>query len=334
MKRNSMLDILKGLCIIFIILDHFTGWNSIRLNYLFPYWITMAVPMLMIILGYQYANSYQRHQIKTLKDSYSFFFILDKIIRYSIPFVMAYALEFLISSLSNGPKAILLPWLRDFFLGGWGPGSYYYPILLQFIFVFPIIYFLIERHASFGLLICTGLNILYELFQYAVHLNYAVYRLLIFRYILLIAFGCYLFLYKKSFKWPISIASLIIGAFFIWLFSYTTYQPIILVHWSQTCFLTALFILPIAGFLLRSNKMMALSFPPLELIGKASYNIFLVQMVYFNYVAHRIYQHVPSMLLCVIINLAITVLAGSIFYFFERKITSTCINTLHTYIRS
>jgi len=322
MKRIKILDILKGVCIIFIILDHYTLWgNELRLQLLFPYWITMAVPILMILSGYVYSMSYERHNITTLKSAYHYRFILDKYIRYTIPFLLAYLLEFAISGYDNGFVAILDDWIRGLFTGGWGPGSYYYPIMIQFIFVFPIIYFIIKRYDFTGLILCGILNALYEWLQYACDLSYVAYRLLLFRYLLLIAFGCYVLLGKKKPNHLASILITMIGAAFIWIYNYKGYQPIVLTQWTETCFIASFFIMPITGFILKCDKIHSISFKPLELIGKASFNIFLVQMVYFNYVAKFVYRLGYSTITLNVINLAICIIAGIFFYYIESKIT-------------
>ena len=149
MKRNHIIDILKGICIIFIILDHYTNWgHELRLLLLFPYWITMAVPILMIISGYVYSLSFKHHSINTFKDAYHYKFVISKCIRYIIPFLIAYLLELAISAYDNGLQNIIVPWINGLFTGGWGPGSYYYPIMLQFVFIFPIIYFIIQTRIN------------------------------------------------------------------------------------------------------------------------------------------------------------------------------------------
>lgn len=329
MKRNHMLDILKGICIIFIILDHYTRWEDWRLKLLFPYWITMAVPVLMIVLGYQYALSYDRHEITKLSQAYSFRFVLDKFLRYSIPFWMAFLVEFVLSSISMGPRAILGAWIRGLFTGGWGAGSYYYPILVQFIFVFPILYFIVKKYDFAGVLFCGLLNAGYEWIQYVFEMDYKCYRLLLFRYILLIAVGCYLYLGKSKVKRWVSVLSFVIGAAFIWIYNYGGYTPKVLVHWTQTSFVAVLFIIPVIGAILSSNRLMDLSCRPLEFVGKASYNIFLVQMVYFNYAAARLYPYCKSVVLCNIANLVITILVGSVFYLVERKISKSCLAFVH-----
>lgn len=331
MKRNHMIDILKGVCIIFIILDHYTGWGeTMRLQLLFPYWITMAVPVLMILSGYVYSLSYERHNILTLKDAYRPKFIIEKFIRYTIPFLIAYLLEFAISAFDNGIWVILSTWIKGLFTGGWGPGSYYYPIMVQFIFVFPVIYFIIKKYDFAGLVLCGILNALYEWMQYVYELSYVTYRLLLLRYILLIAFGCYICIGKTMPKKWLSWICTFVGTGFIWLYNYQGYEPTILIHWTETCFIAALFIMPLTKFLLTSKKMKHITCKPLEFLGKASFNIFLVQMVYFNYVAKFVYKFSQSALILNIINLSICILAGIVFYHIESRITKKLLD----YIRN
>ena len=58
MKRNQFIDVLKGICIIFVIITHYNWSNAARLKYFFPFWIDMAVPIFMIISGYENANCF------------------------------------------------------------------------------------------------------------------------------------------------------------------------------------------------------------------------------------------------------------------------------------
>ena len=82
-----------------------------------------------------------------------------------------------------------------FLRGGFGPGSYYYPIMIQFIFYFPVIYAIVRRYNFSGVIICGLINFIYEILKYAYEMNAGCYRLLLFSYTLLIAYGCYLALY-------------------------------------------------------------------------------------------------------------------------------------------
>ena len=61
--NNSFVDVLKGICIIMVVVTHFSWEEHERLYYLFPFWIDMAVPIFMLISGYVYTISYKRHEI-------------------------------------------------------------------------------------------------------------------------------------------------------------------------------------------------------------------------------------------------------------------------------
>ena len=79
--------------------------------------------------------------------------------------------------------------------------------------------------------------------------------------------------------------------------------------------------MPLTKFLLTSEKMKHITCKPLEFLGKASFNIFLVQMVYFNYVTKFVYKFSQSALILNTINLSVCILAGIVFYYIESRIT-------------
>jgi peptidoglycan/LPS O-acetylase OafA/YrhL len=322
MKRNYFIDILKAICMIFIILDHYSMWDDLRLLLLFPYWITMAVPILMILSGYVYAMSFERHSIHTLRAAYQPMQLLGRLLRFAVPFLIAYVLELMVSSLSNGFSTIIGIWGHDFLMGGWGPGSYYTPVMIQFVFVFPLVFVLIKKYDHIGLLLCGIFNACFEIFQRWIQMGGTCYKLLLFRYLLLIAFGCYLFIGKHRIpKWA-HVTAFFVGAVFIFLYNYADYEPYILVYRTGTSMIAVLFIMPLVAGFLRSDRLAQLRCRPLEAIGKASYNIYLVQMVYFNYIADRVYALGFPIVWANLINLAFCLLGGIVFYLIEHKITN------------
>ena len=76
--------------------------------------------------------------------------------------------------------------------GGYGPGSYYVPVMVQFVFLFPLIEKIVYRYRFAGVVFFGGCNLLYEILQRLYGMGESCYRLLIFRYLLLIAYGCWL----------------------------------------------------------------------------------------------------------------------------------------------
>ena len=318
-ERNHSLDIYKGVCILLVILTHFNWTASERLKYLFPFWVNMAVPMFMIISGYVYSLSFEKHKINTIGKAYSLNNVLNKIIRYTIPFLIIFVIEIVIRSIEKGhilePGNIFYIFLQ----GGYGPGAYYYPFLLQFIFVFPVIFFIIKKFDFKGLILCAVLNLLYEILKNAYYVNENCYRSLVLRYILVIAFGCYLAIGKKRIKWPVYLSCFLIGTAYIIVFKYFEITPKFTQWWTGTSFWASMFIFPIAAFLISKN----IKFKPLEIIGKASYNIFLVQMLYFWCCADIIYGWFSSAntFLLLLINAVFCVTVGIVFYYIETPIT-------------
>lgn len=79
-NRYHSIDFLKVICILFIIVTHYTWEDSERLKYLFPFWINMAVPTFMIISGFVYTRSFLKKDINTSEKAYRIRNILGKII--------------------------------------------------------------------------------------------------------------------------------------------------------------------------------------------------------------------------------------------------------------
>ena len=321
-KRNTFLDIIKAFCILFVIITHDTISEETRQKFLFNFWIDMAVPLFMIISGYVYAASFERNKISEIGQAYKLKFLMPKFIRYTVPFLLAFIIEVIgeirLSVLGIRPLS-LKHIVAIFFQGGTGPGSYYYPILLQFLLYYPVLYFIIKKYAFKGLIVCFTLNALYEFFQRVWGCNEVFYRMLLFRYTLVIAFGSWLWQCKTekiSAIWKI--ASFVLGTAFIIVYRYLNVQPKIIIYWTKTSFIACLYLLPIASFLIHKVQC---SFKPLEILGKASFNIFLVQMVYYVYAVNFMSKLFPSHIAHLFANIAICVIFGLVFYFLEQPIT-------------
>ena len=326
-KRNHMLDVMKGICIIFIVITHFDWTDADRLKFGFPFWIDMAVPLFMIISGYAYSMSFQNHKIERFSEAFRLNDVLMKFIRYTVPFCIALLIEFAAIAIGS----VVMPdvfsgWLPQGILsvfkitvtGGLGPGNYYYPIMVQFIFTFPIIYFIVKRYNTFGFILCILINVLYEIVQTGYGLNEETYRLLLFRYVMLIAFGVYFYLNKgRKFNPAFTIAFLFIGISYIVANKYLGWQPKSIPYWQGTSYLAAMFIIPIVNILLKKD----FKFKPIELLGRASFEIFLTQMVYYTFGASLINKIIESDLIRFTISIVANLIFGTIFYLVEDPIT-------------
>jgi peptidoglycan/LPS O-acetylase OafA/YrhL len=318
--RNSMIDILKGIGMVLVIITHYNWSNSEKLNYLFPFWVSPAVPVFIIISGYVYSMSYERNGMQTLADCYRYRFVANKLIRYTIPFLMAYFVE--VMFYINSGDFTLYDMLVRFIAGGTGPGSYYYPVMIQFIFVFPFIYGIVKKYDFIGVVICFFLNGMYEVVQHSYDMSPESYRLLVFRYLFLMSAGCYLYIGKKKPKLSVGIVSMLLGACWLAAYCYRGYRPTFITHWCKTCLLAALWTVPIVWVLLKNPRLSRLKCPPLEEMGKASYNIFLTQMIFFAYGADAVYKAFPNRAAQLAVFIFGSTLVGYVFYMIESKITN------------
>lgn len=310
MKRNNFLDVLKGICILLVILTHFDWTEAQRLKYLFPYWMNPAVPIFMIISGYLYSESFKRKEVTTFSKAYAFSGIIDKVLRYTIPLIMIYIIEVPLKMYVF--DTTFTPWqiFCRLWVGGWGPGSYYYLYMIQLIFIFPLVYFAICKWDFKGLVLLTAVNALYEIIKVPMNISDGAYRLIVLRYTFAMSLGCYFSIGKFKIKKWMGIASLIFGAVFIYAVCYGGYTPIFFNRWSRTSMLAVFYVAPIMYLLINKVNW---NCRPLSAIGKASYNIFLVQMVYFH-LANRIFDGISGNFGGMITAYSICIVLGLLFY--------------------
>lgn len=321
-----------------VIIEHAHWAKSIWLKGLFPFWDRIAIPCFMVISGFVYSESIKG---KTIKEAYEPKTIWRKLNRYLIPFLFVYTSELLIYyligqdsfisflhnrfnySFNSDPleKLTLSNILDSLIRSGYGPGNYYTPVMVQLVLLFPLMYFFMKKYKYKGLiasfLFCLGS----ELWQYYFHIPRTTYRLLIFRHILTICFGIYLYLglYKKN--KPLIFLSMAIGFIYIVAHSYYQWTPVIFnPGWADVNFVVCLFFMPIIAFIIQKEK---ITCKPIELIGRASYHIYLTQMIYYNFAEKEIVMSLlHNQYIWVGFSLLICVFFGLCFYQTEKKIRS------------
>lgn len=93
-ERLNVLDIIKGLMIIFIIITHFRFvYPDDYKRYGFFFWIDMAVPVFMIITGYVTSIQYRKRGIESFDQAYSIEVVIPKVLRFLVPFFLIMLLE-------------------------------------------------------------------------------------------------------------------------------------------------------------------------------------------------------------------------------------------------
>ncbi len=315
-KRIDFLDYMKAICVIMVIITHYE-WED-KTSPFFTMLINMAVPVFMIISGYNFAMSNRKKADGELKKMYGWQMIKPKLVRFLVPFATICMIEIILLAIEHKN---IHP-LRIFLLGAYGPGSYYVPIMLQLLIIFPIIYILVEKNAKLGIIIAGSANLIFEICVKVFEMDKYYYRLSIGRYLLLIAFGCYIYLYPEHrVKKSQLIAMFLCGlTYIIAVFKFDA-EFVIFDYWKTTAMPVAFYIFPIVIMLFR--KFYHITIPGivgdvLTQIGKASYHIFLVQMVYYHFeLGGKIMT--AAWYLAVPFNLLVNLVVGLLFFEFDKQ---------------
>ena len=174
------------------------------------------------------------------------------------------------------------------FLGGYGDGSYYTPLIIQILIFFLLIYNLIKKFNTKGLFIILIIYLFYEaLINLILNPNDGVvqqiYRCLIFRQIFYIASGCYIFLNKNKVLNYLSFIFVVVGITFYLILNFSVYQPILFKSWTPT---TLPFGLLAIGTVYICTKIFNVkkTIRPIAFLSNATFHIFLTQQsfIYIN----------------------------------------------------
>ena len=283
LSRNGyepLIDYLKGLCIIFVIINHCMP-ESIMSKTGFLFWGVPAVPIFLII---QVFHAYKKG-VNNVNFKYKP--IWRRIVW---PFIIAESLiliAFIIKNQHFTPKYIIYEIICLIKSGGYGPGAYYPFIYLQFAILLPLFAHVFKPHPSYLCLIFIIISQLIETSCSFFNISQLAYRLLFLRYFFLFYLG-YILAYKgfvlSIYTFCIALICLALSAYIV--FSPHDFSPILYDFVNPTChWFYYIFIVIILLFIF---KQMYLHLNSKSIIrkfilnsGKYSYEIFLFQIVYF-----------------------------------------------------
>ncbi|WP_414839712.1 acyltransferase family protein [Carnobacterium sp. TMP28] len=314
MVYNRTIDVIKGLAILFVIFIH-SLTNQTVLAIGGPFYILQAVPLFLIIAGFNNTMSYERHRFETLIDLYQPILLLKKLNRILLPAVLAYLCQMAIGPFIGKEASIFF-----YLFGRGGFGGFFISIMIQLIFFLPFLYYLAKRNHHLMLLISFLVNLGFELASDSLDLPPFLYRLFFFRYLFAIALGIWFYFVQEEKK---ALFIIRIGAFlsivyliFVHYFGYTGPFYSFDTAWKGQDPLT--FFYPLFLFYLGLTYLPKLRwnrlYEGLARLGKQSYHIFIVQMVYF-WISASYIDKTQSIL---IIDLASCLIIGSAYYHLEN----------------
>lgn len=322
--RDNRIDIIKGLAIISVIVQHTLSSTFLTSIYRI-FHLEQAVPLFMLVSGYVFTLSYKDRGITDLKNCYNLNLFKKRIKRLYFPFLIIYFLELLLSKVFLSKSLDVSFIIKNLIVGGFGPGSYYPVIMFQFLFVIPIIYIVSYKKLNYSILFFLAVGVLFEFSTTLSGLNEGVYRLLIGRYIFAIALGSYLALNQNKMNKMLLYGGSILSIIYMYSSVYLDYPIFGHIDWlpqqAPAYFYTAFLFIVGMNFL---QKKAGFIFTTIVEIGRASWHIFLIQMLYFWAILPGVIS--PSLGLqqdssySIIINITACVTVGYMFYTVENII--------------
>lgn len=274
---DPFIDYLKGVCILFVVLTHCLPLQEYML---FSLWGAQAVPLFLLL---QVFHTYKKG-VDNISLSYDFKKLYHRIFK---PFILLIVIQLtlLIFVKQHSPNTTIKSAILS---GGIGPGSYYVWIYVQFFFVLPLIGVVIQRIRVECLLIMFVLtSILFEVMCTYIHIPASLYRLLAIRYLFLIYLG-YMWVIRGIEINKRTVILSFISVFFILIFQYTdiNLEPLFfnndwnIFHWICYFYVAYLFVYLLYRAFQQMGQYLKYRF---IIIGKYSYEIFLLQMFVFTF---------------------------------------------------
>ena len=236
----------KGVAILLVILTHVGIPDRTRMMLAFPFWVNMAVPLFMLVSGFVFARSFERRGISSVGAAFRPSVFIPSILRLAIPYLLIFPVE----AMKGGGSAVeIVKWA---IVGGWGPGSYYYPVMMQFLVAFPFVYVCFRKNRKVGLALCLFADIAYDVIQQCVGVPDGIYRLIGLRYLGLIGVGVSLAMQNGTsciggrMKNAVVGSLFAVGGLFIVATQYMGITPGLYPKWTSTSLVASLILLPVA----------------------------------------------------------------------------------------
>ena len=335
-KHYLQIDILKALAIISIIVLHTIPSNMVK-HPMSIFIIYQAVPIFFILMAINASMSFKRHKYDVLTSVYPDY-LKGRFERVIYPLIILWILSLIMGILLS----------KDVYFGimtfvGYlplsGPGNYFISILIQFVLIFPILYKLYKYNPKYLLITGFILNFVFEILSTQISFlsdNSYWYRACILRYLFLIILGMWLvdnfesanlksLIKKKNVLTGLIVSIVYITgvSIFSWKFPYfqSSWQPQTILSFFYPLIICAIGIRYLPSV---PNNI----WNCIGLIGKASYHIFLIQILFFVSGLQLIFYDLSLQntfnsvtLLVVTVNITILIILGLLFYYMDLKVS-------------
>jgi peptidoglycan/LPS O-acetylase OafA/YrhL len=318
-SRSSAIDVIKGLAIVSVICLHTFSVSTLhQIAALFHIW--QAVPVFIFLMGVNGASSLRHRDRRSLGELYSREYLSSRFDRIFVPYLVAFLAVVLLDVVRNTDQRSAATLVVDLLTGELpigGPGNYFITLLFQFVLVFPLVYWGLRRRLLLTVAVCLSINVAFELLASrggAFAGDPYLYEACILHYIFLMALGGALSgvearrLLGSWWLWCGAMASIVYLAF---VQIGPPAMPLSLAGWEGSSYAAAFYpaLLVLLGMAVLPARARTPPAQGLAELGRASYHIFLLQIVWFALLAGDVgsWGALP-------LNLTVTLLAGLAFY--------------------
>jgi peptidoglycan/LPS O-acetylase OafA/YrhL len=314
--RSPAIDIVKGLAIVSVICLHSLSAHALYgIGALFHLW--QAVPVFIFLMGRNAASSLTRRRGRSVRELYSREYLVSRFDRLYVPFLVAFAATVLLTNLIGGARDDPGTIVSGLLLGTLpidGPGNYFITLVFQFALIFPLVFWGLRRRPTATLLLCLVGDVTFSLFARRIGFvkeHPYIYEICLAPYLLLLALGALLAdiparrLLTARWLW----VGALVGAAYLGLNSLDASSgPFGGAGWAFASVFYTIFIVALGmnGFSPVARGRLPRG---LAQLGRSSYHIFLVQIIWFGLAVWPL-NSLPALLG----NLVITLTVGFIFY--------------------
>lgn len=350
-EHYLQIDLLKAIAIFAVLMLHtfpFIDLHKIPLNPLFVtvistqtidylkiitnFTLFQAVPLFFVIMGFNMGLSFKRRQYTKISQIFTLNYFKGRFKRIVLPVIVVCILSIILALLVNIHYYIGILTLIGV-LPITGPGNYFISIVLEFIIVFPFLYIFYTHNPKLTLISSFIISFLFEIsalhFSLLMNDSY-LYKANIFRFLFVITLGLWSIEnidFKKIFSNKLLILGSLFSISYILFYSFFNWNvPFFGGYWATQNVLS--FFYPLLIFVVGMKLLPTISKNKLlnfiGTIGKASYHIFLLQIVFFTLIPAmavliglNVNLHL-SVILSLIINFGVLIPAGLLFFSAEN----------------
>jgi len=298
-RRILQIDLLKALAITAVLIQHTAlGFepNDAVLRAVFDLSLYQGVPVFLVVLGLNAGLSFTRRGCKSLKEALSQAYLFRRFFRILCPFFMAFLLALFVGAiffLKTGMDIIYIgPFTLIGFLPILGPGNFYVSIVLQSIVALPFLYVAYKKRPLVTIGSCFAISAIVTLvtvFQYPNQAAYAASDyyfsfayVCILAYLATIALGIWLsdhFNERLERNHLVMLGAAVSACYIVIALSANVLNRLPVLE-ALTSFYPLLLVL--LGIRYLPDRVTHGFVGRLAFLGRASYHIFLVQIIFFG----------------------------------------------------